>query len=137
MKISLLGLLIFAFISCNNKSAKPSDDRKGTSSYLSDTTITDVNIPVKDPVTDTLMKLPFVINSNHYIDSISNHQHGISFIADTADNEILVKAGYNGTERFETYYHFSIDRKTSEIKILEPVTGDYISLEEYQKNNQK
>jgi hypothetical protein len=48
---------------------------------------------------------------------------------------ITVKAGYNGAERFETYYHFSVDPKTLEIKILDIISGDYISLEEYIKSN--
>jgi hypothetical protein len=57
------------------------------------------------------MKLPFVEKSNSYIDSFSNHRHGIAFMLDTAGNKISVLAGYNGPEKFETYYNFSINPK--------------------------
>ena len=86
-------------------------------------------------ITDALMKLPFVEKSNNYIDSFSHHQHGLAFMSDTSGNQISVAAGYNGPERFETYYNFTIDPKTFVIKILDPLSGDYISTDEYIKKN--
>lgn len=86
-------------------------------------------------ITDTLMQLSFIQESNHYIDSISDHTKGISFITDTANNEISVMAGYNGRERFETYYNFTIHPGTFVIKVLDPVSGDVVTVEEYLKRN--
>jgi hypothetical protein len=86
-------------------------------------------------IIDTLMTLGFVKNSNRFIDSLSQHQHGISFLPDTTGGKISVSAGYNRVDRFEPYYNFIIDKKTFEIKVLEPTTGDYISVEEFIKKN--
>ena len=138
--------LIIFFLSCNNdgkNSKTPSND--SSADYSS----TDVNKPVSSSrfiyrfadsilearINDTLMKLPFVQKSNKYIDSFSNHQHGIAFMSDSTGNIISVMAGYNGPERFESYYNFRIDPKTFEIKILDPLSGNYVSIDEYIKKN--
>ncbi len=81
------------------------------------------------------MKLSFIQESNRYIDSLSGHQRGIAFLRDSSDGRISIRAGYNGPERFETYYDFSIDPATNEIMILDAIVGDYISLEEFIKKN--
>jgi hypothetical protein len=86
-------------------------------------------------ITDTLLQLPFVKTSNHYIDSLTGHKKGISFITDTLQNEITVMAGYDGAERFETYYNFSIDRKTFEIKVMDAASGEYLTIADYIKKN--
>lgn len=82
------------------------------------------------------MKLPFVLKSNNYIDSFSNHAHGISFMMDepTGDEpDISVLAGYNGQQRFETYYHFLVNPKTLEIQVYDPVADTRLSVKEYLK----
>ncbi len=86
-------------------------------------------------IEDSLMMLPFIQESNRYIDSLSGHQLGIAFLRDTSDGMINIRAGYNGPDRFETYYEFSIDPVTKEIKVLDPVSGDYSTLNEYLKKN--
>lgn len=90
-----------------------------------------------DKITDTLMQLPFVKESNRYIDSISNHKKAIAFITDTTGTAISVMAGYNGVERFETYYHFTIDPKNFEIKIMDIASGDFIPVADYLKKNKE
>lgn len=85
-------------------------------------------------ITEALLKLPFVQKSDSYIDSISNHKHGISFLLDTAaGNTVSVQAGYNGEQRFETYYHFYVDPKTMEIKVYDPVEDKTLTIKEYVK----
>ena len=86
-------------------------------------------------ISDTLMKLSFIQKTNIYIDSLTGHRQGISFMPDTVDNTISVMAGYNGPERFETYYHFTIDPKTFDIKILDEMNGEFVSIDEYLKNH--
>jgi hypothetical protein len=88
-------------------------------------------------IADTLMQLPFVVKTNNYIDSFSHHKQGISFMPDTSDKKISVMAGYNGPERFETYYNFTINPATFEIKVLDQVTGEYVSVAEYIKKNKE
>jgi hypothetical protein len=124
--------LVLVLLSCNNAGNNNDDTKKVTSSRFiyrfADTVL-------EQKITDTLMKLPFIEKSNSYIDSFSNHQHGIAFMSDTAGNKISVMAGYNGPERFETYYHFNIDPNTFEIRILDDLSGDFISIDEYIKKN--
>lgn len=88
-------------------------------------------------IMDTLRKLSFVQKSDRYIDSLTAHRQGIAFLLDegnrTAD-EISVQAGYNGAERFETYYRFLVNPKTMGIKIYDPVTDQKQTVREYLKS---
>jgi hypothetical protein len=92
---------------------------------------------LENKITDKLMALPFVKKSDKYIDSFSNHQHGIAFMVDrggdSSDTEITVEAGYNGDERFETYYHFFVNPKTLEIKVLDVVNDKKLTVKEFMK----
>ena len=94
---------------------------------------------LEDKITAALLKLPFVKKSDKYIDSISNHKHGIAFMLDEPakdETDIPVQAGYNGAERFETYYRFFVNPKTLEIKVYDVVEGKKLSLKEYLKTQQ-
>ena len=85
------------------------------------------------------MKLPFVKKANAYIDSFSNHQHGIAFMMDSlgkGEKDIYVQAGYNGEMRFETYYQFYVDPVTLEIKVYDVAEDIKIPLKEYLKTKQ-
>lgn len=80
------------------------------------------------------MKIPFVENTNQYLDSLTRHKQGITFIIDSVGaNEISVMAGYNGPERFETYYNFTVYPKTFDIMIEYPETGELVPIEQYIK----
>ncbi len=50
------------------------------------------------------------------------------FMADNA-------GGDRGPEHFETNYIFTIDQVTLDIKIADPYTGDFISVNEYMQRN--
>lgn len=94
---------------------------------------------LEDKITKALMKLPFVIKSNKYIDSLSDHKHGIAFLMDkpeASETDIPVQAGYNGNERFETYYRFFVNPKTLEIKVYDPVEDKKLTVKEYLKTQQ-
>ena len=143
MKYFLLISFLLFFAACNNAGKNNDTPANDSSAPVAKKVITSrfiyrfADTVLEEKITDTLMKLPFIEKSNNYIDSFSNHTHGIAFMSDTAGHEISVMAGYNGPERFETYYNFSIDPKTFEIKILEPLSGDFISISEYIKKNQQ
>ncbi len=88
MKPVLFVLLLVSVVACNN-AADTADD------VVADTA---VNKPQTDPsskfihtfsdtalenkIKTALLKLPFVIKSNNYIDSFSDHKHGIAFMLD-------------------------------------------------------
>lgn len=77
-----------------------------------------------------------------FIDSLSNHKSGISFISDSLNidgiNYYEIKAGYNSKIRFENYYTFYIEKGNCEnIKIFEPIEGEIISLLQWRKLKNK
>lgn len=137
MRYFLLISLLLTITACNNNGEKTNT---GTGDSITLPAVEQKEEPLApadkvNDIEDSLMKLPFIRESNRYIDSLSGHQRGIAFMRDTADGMINIRAGYNGPDRFETYYDFSIDPVTNEIKLLDPVLGDYITLKEYLKKN--
>jgi hypothetical protein len=132
MRIFLAACLL-VLISCNGNQDQNAEKGKDTTAQTGYPTIADVMQQEPD-ITDSLLKLPFIIRSNNYIDSISNHQQGIAFLSDSTATEIVIRAGYNGEERFETYHTFIVDRKTGEIRVSDPVSGEDIPLKDYLKN---
>lgn len=96
------------------------------------------DILLEDRITDTLLKLSFIKRSNQYIDSFSNHQHGIAFLMDSLkknDEGICVEAGYNGEQRFEPYYWFFVNPVTMDIRVYDLDHDKKIPLKEYLKKN--
>ena len=50
------------------------------------------------------------------------------------DKEVFVRAGYNGDERFETYYQFYVNPATMEIKVYDVVNDEKMTVKEYIKS---
>ena len=147
-KESFFSLLVVTALTCNNNAknqnklattdsttAIPAVNMDTPKSYIhtfKDTTL-------EDKITAALLKLPFVKKSDKYIDSISNHKHGIAFMLDEPakdETDIPVQAGYNGNERFETYYRFFVNPKTLEIKVYDVMGDKKLTLKEYLKTQQ-
>jgi len=87
-------------------------------------------------ILDTLVKLPIIKRNNSYIDSVTNHKHGIAFIMDTlvkGDTDIFIQAGFNGEDRFETHYQIYVNPKTMDIRFYDPVGDKKLSIKEYEK----
>jgi hypothetical protein len=142
MRILFAAFLLFSFAACNNSepvkeepaaktdSLPAKTETKPEQSYIHKFTDTAMENKVKA----VLLKFPFVQKSNKYIDSISNHKHGISFMLDNSKgNDISVLAGYNSDERFETYYHFYVDPATMAVTIYDPLTNKTLPVKEYLK----
>lgn len=140
MKYALVITLLAFFAACNNSSksektvvtdtAASQIQADSSSKYIH--TVSDTGL--YDKITKALMKLSFVRKSDAYIDSFSNHKKGIAFMMDDAQEnepEVSVRAGYNGGERFETYYQFVVNPKTMEIKVYNPVEDKKLTLKEY------
>ena len=147
MKKELVVLFLIAgAVACNNvkdkESPVPTDTIK-VSTVKPDTLVAYIHTfkdtVLEDKITAALLKLPFVKKSDKYIDSISNHKHGITFMLDEPaehETEIPVQAGYNGNERFETYYRFFVNPKTLEVKVYDAVEDKKLTLKEYLKTQQ-
>lgn len=89
-------------------------------------------------ITAKLMKLPFVIKANAYIDSFSEHRHGIAFMVnkpEQGDTDLSVQAGYNGDQRFETYFRFYVNPQTLDIKVYDAVKDKRQTVKEYTKTH--
>lgn len=141
MKLVSIIFSLFLICGCNNNESTE-NNRAGdsTSTVMRQDSSSGIVYNFTDSIlqakiTDTLMQLSFVRESNRYIDSVSDHKHGISFITDTANNEISVMAGYNGEERFETYYNFNINPVTFEIKVMDAGSGDFVTVDDYLKKS--
>lgn len=145
MKGMLFLVLLISFTACNNSSKREEvvvNDtvvKKVQSDPSSNYIHAFTDTALENKITAALLKLPFVIKSNTYIDSLSNHRHSMTFmLQNPASNEtdITVQAGYNGEQRFETYYRFYIDPKTLEIKVYDPVTDKKLTVKEFIKTQQ-
>ena len=138
-------LSIITLLSCNNDKKNSelavSDSSADHSSALAEKAVSPslsrhrfTDSVLEARIIDTLIKISFVKKTNHYLDSLTGHRHGISFIVDSVGaNEISVMAGYDGPERFETYYNFAVYPKTFDIMIEYPDTGELVPIEQYIK----
>lgn len=144
-QVLLLFLLIAAITACNNTTDKQATPVKDSAVNTVQTDSVSKYVHkfedtlLEDKITHALMKLPFVIKSDRYIDSLSNHKHSIAFMMDkpeAPETDIQVQAGYNGNERFETYYRFFVNPKTLEIKVYDPVEDKKLTVKEYLKTQQ-
>lgn len=139
--VVLIVTMLAFFTACNNSSKKEemvvADTADKVQTDSSSTFIhTFADTALENKITEALMKLSFVKKSNAYIDSLSNHRHGIAFMMDETkpgETDIDVHAGYNGGGRFETYYRFLVNPKSMEIKVYDPVQDKTLSLKEYLK----
>ncbi|MGC4103652.1 hypothetical protein [Ferruginibacter sp.] len=131
-----LGLAVLLLMTaCSNNDKTPAAT---TDTLKKDTPVAaqpSIRVPIakENDLIDTLNTLSFVKESSKYIDSISNHKHSLAYIIDTTDTEYTVTAGYNGAERFETYYNFSIDKKTRQIKVQDAISGDMVTPKEFER----
>lgn len=145
MKYILFLFLLMATIGCNNSSktdetAVPdSAENKIQPDSSSNYVYTFSDTALENKITAALLKLPFVQKSNNYIDSFSNHRHGMAFMLDKPaanETDVSVQAGYNGAGRFETYYRFFVNPTTLEIKVYDPVEDKKLTVKEYLKTLQ-
>ena len=142
MKAFLSLLLLCCLLACNSSGDKNTSTNDSLSVTKKDSTSqyihTVADTTLESRITDTLLTLPFVMKSNKYIDSFSHQKHGIAFMVDSleaGETEVYVKAGYNGDERFETYYSFYVNPKTLEIKVYDVINDARLTVKEYMKKH--
>jgi hypothetical protein len=92
-----------------------------------------------DIILDKIYRIPEVKKKDHFIDSITNHKHGISMIIaqkpDAKEPYYVVQVGYNNKLRYETYYTFYVYKKNLIVKFYDTVTGEIISFKEWREKN--
>jgi hypothetical protein len=95
----------------------------------------------EEVVLEKVYKIPEVKKKDHFIDSLTNHKHGISMIILERPNEnklyYVVQVGYNNEIRFEPYYTFYVYKKNFTVKFYDPIPGEIITLKEWRKRNNK
>ncbi len=137
--------LTFLFVACHSAD---SDKTNGSEDSLiispkpdSSKFIVDKSVSRREEKILRLIKdLKEVKASDKYIDSFSNHKKGIATLIFRPTNGLKdynVQAGYNGDNRFETYYNFFVDSATYKIKIQDPVQGDIVPMDEWRKREEK
>lgn len=91
-----------------------------------------------DKVERIIRQLPEVIAADTRIRVLTNNMHGISLITDTDTIEdnlyFTFQLGYNGKERFESYFFFYVNRiDYSDIRVLDVINGDIIPIDDWRK----
>lgn len=77
---------------------------------------------------DCLMQLPEVKKQDRFVDSLTKHQHGITFIdydqgKTTGLPYYEIHVGYSSEIRFENYFTFRVNKKSCRIEVDDPITG--------------
>jgi len=123
----LLGLLPLLFIGCKKESTAKKEEVKvlDKACYSTD-------------FMKKILDLDEMKEQAKFLDSLTNGKSGIAFLVDsTKVNGIWnysISAGYNGPDRFETYHIFRASgNECDQLEIMEPVSGDYISIEKWRK----
>jgi hypothetical protein len=84
-----------------------------------------------------LFSLPEVKLSSRFIDSLTNHRHGIAMRIvqrpDKSNKYFIIDAGYDNDLRFENYYNFYVWPEKMTIKIVDSYTGKLLTLSEWRK----
>ena len=132
----LLCLIIFFLGKISEGQNLHTKNDKVTKNATTHKAYTLIDTALENKILDTLMKIGIIKRNNSYIDSVTNHKHGIAFIIDKinkGDTDILIQAGFNGTDRFEIHYQIYINPRTMDIKFYDPVDDKKLSIKEYEK----
>lgn len=131
LKLSFL-IISICMLSCN-ESSKPVDK----DSIINDESNSDKNdgnaILTEDAALDLIADLSEYKETENSIKEATANKSGASMLLEEENNRFVIKLGYNCDVRFETYYHFYVDKSSKKISVLDVIEGDEISLEEYRK----
>jgi hypothetical protein len=92
-------------------------------------------------IMDKLFSFPEIKRKQAFVDSLSHHKRGISMIVmqkpGKANKYYWIAVGYNGAQRFETYYNFYVWPSQMEIKYLDTESGNLLTLAQWRKLQNK
>lgn len=88
---------------------------------------------------EKILDLEEIKDQAKFLDSQTQGKGKIGFLVDSTkvNNgwDYSISVGYNGPDRFETYHIFhASSSQCAALEILEPVSGEYISLEKWRKS---
>ena len=139
--IGLIFLTLAFTIACKNKNSAEKNANKDSiiSSVKSETN--KPQVPSNDSILPkqilaTVSKRPELQEADKYIDSISDHKERIAYLWEKPDKENLdyvIQFGYDGEERFETYYWIYVSPATLNIRFYDVINDSLYSIEDYRK----
>lgn len=127
-------VLMILFTACNgsgNKTTVAADTLQAAAAADSSTIM--IQVSKKGDILDTINAFAFVQEASRNIDSVTGHKSSIAYIIDTTANKYNITAGYNGEERFETYFLFSVDKITRAITVEDVISGETLTPEAFEK----
>jgi len=144
LKLIPLLLITFIILGCNSATKKPAPARlnparlnRVDSSFNKPVAETPVDTLFENRIFDSIFKIPQIKKSHDYIDSFTHHKRGIAMMVvqrPVSDSDYyIVQVGFNGDERFVTYYNFHIYRKGFKIEYLDPVTDSTINVNRWKE----
>lgn len=85
-------------------------------------------------------RLPEVVDAENHIRSITNSKQGVSIMVNSSvvdgNSYYTFQVGFNGEERFETYYFFYVNKSNrTDIRIMDIVTGTLEPIKKWRKTN--
>lgn len=128
-------ILLLVLCSCN-RTGTSSGTESSTKKAITISPVPSSNGCSAEATVRALTQLEEIQAQEGVLNSLFGENTHISYLIDsTSYNEkevYAITAGYNNEERFETYYHFYIDKSScQDILVMDVVTGDYISPEEW------
>lgn len=97
-----------------------------------------MSLGIEDKIIKRISRIPEVQQRSEYIDSLTDHKQGLSYLVDKLEGDnpdYYVQVGYSGEIRFETYYYFYVDTTDWSVRIEDIIEGDVVSLKEWRKRS--
>ena len=135
--ITLSFFFVLLLSSCNSGGSGGSDKSKTKNVAIAH--IAKADGCSVEAVVRKLNELEEIKEQKAVLDSLFADKPNISFMVDSADvngkQVYTVTAGFNGELRYEPYYHFYVNKATcGDIEVMDVVSGDYLTLEEWRKS---
>ena len=149
----LLGMLLLvglSLMSCQNQSKSStqevstqeqalSKERPNPAAGETDTTAQSLT---EDQVVDLVFTLPITQKVHNQIRKATQGQRGVSVMVEPEETiehgqkYYVVRIGYNGNDRYETYYLLYVNKQDrSDIRIEDPIEGTIIPLAQWEEEN--
>lgn len=149
----LLGILLLvglSLMSCQNQSKSPtqevptqeqalSKERPNPAAGETDTTAQSLT---EDQVVDLVFTLPITQKVHNQISKATQGQRGVSVIVEpqktmnNAQEYYVVRMGYNGEDRFETYHFIYVNKHDKDdIQVYDPLEATIVPLAQWEQEN--
>lgn len=127
-------ILLLLFYSCG----QGQKEQQRSESLTKDSSQTSFKVQLSDKfIEDTIFSLAEVRQKNRLVDSLTNHEHGVSLIIEkptAQEKDYQIRVGYNSEQRFETYYNFYMNPRTKQITVDDVISAERLTLEEWRKD---